>query len=198
MLLLQLLASKHWDLRSFDIRAAFLQGKPQPGRTLAIEPVPELAQALQLATNEICRLEKGAYGLIDAPYLWFVAISDELKSLGFEASPFDPCLFTLRDPHDQSIAGVIGLHVDDGICGGNSLFMSKLDQLEKKYPFGSKKLHQFTFTGIEMNQLPNYTIHMSQSKYVKAINPIHIPKDRKDQRDASVTEDERQALRASR
>ena len=196
MLLLQLLASKHWDLRSFDIRAAFLQGKPQPGRTLAIEPVPELAQALQLATNEICRLEKGAYGLIDAPYLWFVAISDELKSLGFEASPFDPCLFTLRDPHDQSTAGVIGLHVDDGICGGNSLFMSKLDQLEKKYPFGSKKIHQFTFTGIEMNQLPNYTIHMNQSKYVKAIHPIHIPKDRKDQRDALVTEDERQALRA--
>ena len=196
MLLLQLLASKHWGLRSFDIRAAFLQGKPQPGRTLAIEPVPELAQALQLATNEICRLEKGAYGLIDAPYLWFMAISDELKSLGFEPSPFDPCLFTLRNPHDQSIAGVIGLHVDDGICGGNSFFMSKLDQLEKKYPFGSKKLHQFTFTGIEMNQLPNYTIHMNQSKYVKAINPIHIPKDRKEQRDALVTEDERQALRA--
>ena len=196
MLLLQLLASKQWDLRSFDIRAAFLQGKPQPGRTLAIEPVAELAQALQLATNEICRLEKGAYGLIDAPYLWFVAISDELKSLGFETSPFDPCLFTLRDPTDNSIAGAIGLHVDDGICGGNGLFMSKLDQLEKKYPFGSKKLHQFTFTGVEMNQLADYTIQMNQSTYIKAINPIHIPKNRKDQRDAVVTEEERQALRA--
>ena len=196
MLLLQLLASKQWDLRSFDIRAAFLQGKPQPGRTLAVEPVPELAQALQLATNEICRLEKGAYGLVDAPYLWFVAISDELKNLGFEASPFDPCLFTLRDPKDRSICGAIGLHVDDGICGGNRYFLSKLDQLETKYPFGSKKLHQFTFTGVEMNQLPDYTIQMSQSKYVKAINPIHLSKDRKEQKEALVTEDERQALRA--
>ena len=32
MLLLQLIASKSWNLRSFDIRAAFLQGKPQQGR----------------------------------------------------------------------------------------------------------------------------------------------------------------------
>ena len=196
MLLLQLLASKRWDLKSFDIKAAFLQGKPQPGRTLAVEPVPELIQALQLATNEICRLEKGAYGLVDAPYLWFVAISDELHSLGFESSPFDPCLFTLRDPKDRTICGAIGLHVDDGICGGNEYFLSKLDQLEKKYPFGSKKLHQFTFTGVEMNQLPDYTIQMNQSKYIKAINPIHISKDRKDTREALVTEEERQALRA--
>ena len=64
MLLLQMIASKGWDLRSFDIKAAFLQGKPQKDRILAIEPVAELVQALQLQTNEICRLEKGAYGLI--------------------------------------------------------------------------------------------------------------------------------------
>lgn len=46
MLLLQLIASMGWQLQSFDIRAAFLQGKPQTDRTLAIEPVPELIEAL--------------------------------------------------------------------------------------------------------------------------------------------------------
>ena len=51
MLLLQLIASKGWQLRSFDIKAAFLQGKPQADRTLAIEPVSELIEALQLATK---------------------------------------------------------------------------------------------------------------------------------------------------
>ena len=80
-------------MRSFDIRAAFLQGKPQSDRVLAIEPVSELVEALQLATDEVCRLEKGAYGLIDAPYQWFLAITEELLRLGFTQSPFDPCKF---------------------------------------------------------------------------------------------------------
>ena len=42
MLLLQLISSKQWSLKSSDIKAAFLQGQPQQGPFLAIEPVPEL------------------------------------------------------------------------------------------------------------------------------------------------------------
>ena len=196
MLSLQLIASKGWILRSFDIRAAFLQGKPQEGRTLAVEPVPELIEALQLATNEVCKLEKGAYGLIDAPYLWYMAISEELRNLGFSQSPFDPCQFILRHETTGALEGVIGLHVDDGICGGSQYFEKKLAILEKKYPFGSKKMKQFTFTGIEMDQLPSGTITMKQTKYVNAIPPISMKTERKNQGEEPVTEEERQKLRA--
>ena len=195
MLLLQLIASKGWQLRSFDIRAAFLQGKPQADRILAIEPVSELVDALKLATNEVCKLEKGAYGLIDAPYQWYQAISEALINLGFTQSPFDPCQFVLRDHETGSLEGILGLHVDDGICGGSEYFARKIDQLEKKYPFGSKKIKQFTFTGIEMDQLPNGTITMRQSNYVRAIEPIKIPLERRQQPDSKVSEEERQALR---
>ena len=195
MLLLQLIASKGWQLRSFDIKAAFLQGKPQADRTLAIEPVSELIEALQLATNEVCKLEKGAYGLIDAPYQWYQAISEELQGLGFSQSPFDPCQFILRHPQTGHLEGVLGLHVDDGICGGSDYFGEKLMQLEKKYPFGSKKIKQFTFTGIEMDQHTNGTITMKQSNYVRAIDPIKIPMERRQQADSKITEEERQALR---
>ena len=48
MLLLQLIASKAWSLGSVDIRAAFLQGKPQQDRIIGIEPVPELSKAMNL------------------------------------------------------------------------------------------------------------------------------------------------------
>jgi len=61
MLLLQLIASKGWDLKSFDIKAAFLQGKNQKDRVLAIEPVAEIIQMMNLSPMEICKLEKGAY-----------------------------------------------------------------------------------------------------------------------------------------
>ena len=91
--------------------------------------------------------------------------------------------------------GVLGLHVDDGICGGSEYFSKKIDLLEKKYPFGSKKSKQFTFTGIDVDQFPNSTITMKQSKYVRATEPIKIPPERKQQLDAKVSEDERQALR---
>jgi hypothetical protein len=195
MLLLQLIASKGWQLRSFDIRAAFLQGKPQADRILAIEPVSELVDALKLATNEVCKLEKGAYGLIDAPYQWYQAISEALINLGFTQSPFDPCQFVLRHHETGSLEGILGLHVDDGICGGSEYFARKIDQLEKKYPFGSKKIKQFTFTGIEMDQLPNGTITMRQSNYVRAIEPIKIPLERRQHPDSKVSEEERQALR---
>ena len=196
MLLLQMIASQGWTLRSFDIKAAFLQGKPQEGRTLGIEPVPEMIQALQLQTNEICKLEKGAYGLVDAPFLWYTAILEELLRLGFEQSPFDPCVFVLRDPQSKVPEGILGLHVDDGLCGGNSRFDKVIATLEAKYPFGSKKVQSFTFTGIEMFQHPNKSISLSQSSYVRAIDPIRISPDRRKQGDHSVSEEERQSLRA--
>ena len=196
MLALQLIASKMWTLMSFDIRAAFLQGKAQKDRTLAVEPVPELVEALQLSQNEVCKLEKGAYGLVDAPYLWFVALTEELAKLGFIQSPFDPCLFVVRHHISGRLEGVLGVHVDDGICGGSQYFLDKIAALEKKYPFGSKKIQQFTFTGIDMNQLPNGTITMNQSKYCRNIQPIRIPNERRKNPEALVTEEERQQLRA--
>lgn len=155
----------------------------------------ELVEALKLATNEVCKLEKGAYGLIDAPYQWFQAISEALINLGFTQSPFDPCQFILRHHKTGSLEGILGLHVDDGICGGSEYFAQKIDLLEKKYPFGSKKIKQFTFTGIEMDQIPNGTITMKQSNYVRAIEPIKIPLERRQQLASKISEEERQALR---
>jgi len=142
-----------------------------------------------LPPNEVCKLEKGAYGFIDVPYQWYQAISEELQRLGFSQSPFDPCQFILRHPQAGHLEGALGLHVDDGICGGSDYFVEKLTQLEKKYPFGSKKIKQFTFTRIEMDQLPNGTITMKQS-----IDPIKIPMERRQQPDSKITEEERQTL----
>jgi hypothetical protein len=133
MVILQLIASHAWRLQSFDIKAAFLQGQPQENRLIAVGPVSELRHALNLTPNEITRLNKSAYGLIDAPYLWYCALVQELTRLGMEACPFDPCVFILREdsiipegnepapkrqsPAQGAIVGILGVHVDDGIGG---------------------------------------------------------------------------------
>ena len=64
MLIAQVIASMQWTLMSFDIKAAFLQGRTQEDRVIAVEPVPEIISAMQLKPNKVCRLVKSAYGLI--------------------------------------------------------------------------------------------------------------------------------------
>ena len=111
MLILQLISSMKWILTSFDIKAAFLQGKTQEGRKIGLEPVPELARAMKLKENEICRLEKSAYGLIDAPFLWFQELDRTLRKLSFVPSPFDPCVYLLCKSGSETPSGIIGMSV---------------------------------------------------------------------------------------
>ena len=196
MLVLQLIASKRWNLMSFDIRTAFLQGQPQKGRLLALEPVPELASTMKLGPHEICRLTKSAYGLVDAPYLWYQALKKKLLELDFQESPFCPCTFVLRDPVTQEPEGVLGIHVDDGLGAGNQRFQSKIDELEKTFPFGSKKTGKFTFTGIDLQQNADHSISMSQSSYVRNIQAIPISQERRHCPEEAITEREQQDLRA--
>ena len=67
---------------------------------MGLEPTKELRHALKLKENEIVKLNKSAYGLVDAPYLWYCTLIDELVSLGMEVSPFDPCACVLRSKSD--------------------------------------------------------------------------------------------------
>ena len=196
MLVLQMVASRRWNLMSFDIRTAFLQGQPQKDRLLAIEPVQELASAMKLQSHEICKLTKSAYGLVDAPFLWYQALKKQLIQLEFQESPFCPCTFVLRNPQTQETEGVLGIHVDDGIGAGNQRFQAKIAELEKVFPFGSKKMGKFTFTGIDIQQNADHSISMSQSLYVRNIKAIAIDPERRSKPDEVVTSSEQQDLRA--
>jgi hypothetical protein len=195
MLILQLIASMNWDLLSFDIKAAFLQGSTQ-GRVIGIEPPPEMVKAMKLSSSEICQLSKSAYGLIDAPFLWFQELDKALRELSFRPSPFDPTVYLLYPEGATKPAGIIGVHVDDGLCGGDEFFLTQLAKLEERYPFGSKKNQSFVFTGIEMHQNADYSIKLSQEKYVSKIDPIHVSPERKKDLESTVTNEEQQDLRA--
>ena len=196
MLILQLAASQSWNIESFDVKTAFLRGSEQGKRLLGLEPTIELRQRLKLKQDEILQLLKGAYGRVDAPYLWFMELRKALLELNFVQAPFDPCVFILPNIHSGAPEGIIGVHVDDGLCGGSSYFQEQLSRLEKKFPFGSKKQGNFTFTGLKINQHPDSSITVDQTQYVKDITPIVIPKERRLQVNSPVNEVERQSLRA--
>ena len=196
MLILQYAASKHWNIESFDIKTAFLRGEEHSNRILGLEPPAELREKMRLAPNEILRLLKGAYGRVDAPYLWYMELKKGLEELNFKSSPFDPCTFVLQNPKTGVTEGLIGVHVDDGLCCGSEYFHQQLKKLEEKFPFGSHKQRNFTFTGLRLDQKEDYSIWINQQQYVKDIAAITVSKERRMSLESPVTEQERQALRA--
>jgi len=196
MLIVQWAASMGWDIESFDIKTAFLRGQEQSERVLGVEPTAELREKLKLKPNEVLRLLKGAYGRVDAPYLWFMELKKELESLGFIPSPFDPCVFVLPNERSGTPEGLVGIHVDDGLCCGSEVFQEKLRQLSEKFPFGSHKRRNFTFTGLKIDQQPDQSIHIHQTQYIKDIHHITVSRDRRSKPEDPVTDSERQELRA--
>ena len=114
------MSSHNWPLISFDISTAFLHGKGD-GRNLGIHPPPEIKEALSMDDSDQCALNGGAYGRVDAPYLWFCELRDELLKQNCRQCPLDPCVFTFgkTGPDGKHVPlGCLGIHVDDGIGGG--------------------------------------------------------------------------------
>ena len=132
---LQQVSSYKWPLISFDISTAFLHGKGD-GRCLGIHPPEELREALSMGDHDQCALNGGAYGRVDAPYLWFCELRDELLSQGCKQCPLDPCVFTYGKHDHQgkyTPLGCLGIHVDDGIGGGSPEFLEMAAQGGKTF-----------------------------------------------------------------
>ena len=201
MLALQCIASYQWTVRSFDIRTAFLRGSRQDSRVLGIEPPNELRVKMGLQNDEVCELLKGAYGLINAPLLWYCELKSALLGLGFVISPMDPCLFVLpkktttMQTGEPQIHGVLGVHVDDGIGGGDEVFAHAIKGLEKRFPFGSQRQGNFIFTGIQLGQEVCGDIILSQQDYINDITPINVSRERRRTPEAKITSQELQDLR---
>ena len=171
MLILQTIASLQWRLMSFDIKAAFLQGKTQENRVIGIEPVLELANAMGLQKNQVCKLEKFAYGLIDSPYLWHKELDKTLRELSFRPSPFDPCVYLLYKPGESRPSGILGMHVGDGLCGGDKYFEEQVRKLEAKFPFGSKNPNHSLSLVSKCNNFPTITSFSLKQSMSQKLNP---------------------------
>ena len=199
-LILQKVASAKWSLLNFDVSTAFLKGVGD-GRPLGIHAPDEISEALGMKPGEQCGLEGGAYGRIDAPFLWYKSGRETLEELGFMTCPLDGCVFSLvtKDPKDPNgkprVHGVLGVHVDDGIGGGDNYFQKTIERLREKYSFGAFNIGEFDFCGIHYNQWRVGSIEMCQKKYVEKIEPIQVNRHRRKEAQSPVTETERQCLR---
>ena len=195
MLLLQTICSKNWVVQSFDITTAFLRGKSDD-RELAMEAPHELKEMMNMDKSQVCLLQGNAYGRVDAPLLFYREFRKRLEEVGFTAHPLDNCLFLLRNEKDPTLLdGILGTHVDDGIGGGNHHFDKALERLQKTLPFGSREYSKFKFTGLDIEQLPDYSIKINQGRYVHKFSPIDISKLRRKDEQSPITSQEMTQLR---
>eukprot|EP00435_Cladocopium_sp_Y103_P018919 s1103_g4.t1 len=197
-LVVQQVSSHGWQLISFDVATAFLQGEGD-GRLLGLHPTPELTEALGLEPGDQCQLVGSAYGRVDAPFLWFCKFRDALLEEGFKQCPFDPCVFVLSSidkSGKHKVHGSLGIHVDDGIGGGDQKFMEVLERVRKRFSFGSFEKGSFVFTGIRFRQWDDGSVEYDQIEYIDKISPIEIPKYRRAGSDSPLTPGEVTQLRS--
>ena len=196
MLLLQVIATKNWRLQNFDVTTAFLRGRADE-RVLAMEPPEELRLAMSMRKDGVCLLQGNAYGRVDAPLLFYKEMRKQLEKLSFEAHPMDECLFLLRNSEDRNqLDGILGIHVDDGIDGGNSRYEEAVRKLQETLPFGSHEYDKFRFTGLDLEQMPDFLIKVSQENYMHKIDPIDVPKERRKHSSSPASDNEVSQLRA--
>ena len=71
----------------------------------------ELPNGYRDSPNQVGRLQKAMYGLMQAVLLWSKTFGGELIAKGFERSQADPCVF--RRKHLGKVVVIIVVYVDD-------------------------------------------------------------------------------------
>ena len=104
------------------------------GIDIFTDPVGDVRKRLQrlmnLAEDEVLKMLKSGFGDVRAPRLWYDKAARDLCQIGFARHPLDRCVFMSFNggglPKSVSegmerLDGILGLHVDDFIGGGEGM-----------------------------------------------------------------------------
>ena len=198
--ILSLASMWHWEVETGDIKTAFLNGDhTEYQREIYAEPPDEVKEMLGMRPHELFRVLKAIYGLLHAPRVWFQKLDSVLCSQGWIRCRLEPCVWKLYQ--NSQLCGLIGGHVDDLlVCGSahDEYFRSKIHELKQSFPFGAWKSamkESITFCGSELKQNKDFSIELNQEKYADSISEINFTRERKQNKDAPLTEVERKQFR---
>ena len=184
-----------WDILSFDVETAFLNGNDLP-RELYCFPPPDVKG---INPRRLWRLLKGVFGLSEAPRLWWLRIRGDLLATGWIEIKSAPATFILKDAAGK-LCGVMALHVDDGLlCGDGARYKRALEELMKRAPLKVYKPQgsHITFTGRKIGQDPHTKeISISQKGYFDDVEAIPVDRQRRKRLNDKLTEKEMTQLRS--
>ena len=172
-LIVQWVASHKYGLIPGDIKTAFLSGY-EDVRNIFISPPDDVRQMLNLDHEIVLRLRKAVYGLVNAPKKWWDTLKKWLIEHGFTSCALDPCAFVLR--MSGKIHGVLGVHVDDVIGGGDETFDRIMTAVRKEFDFEAWDVGNFRFKGRHISQMPNGEIVFDMEQYKRELEQIEVSK----------------------
>ena len=166
-----LCVSKGWLCYLFDVTTAFLSGK-EVGRELYVRPPRDLKCT---AADELWLILRSAYGLAEAPRLWYEKAKESLVECGFEEVAFAPCTFVLRIQTAKSyeVRAVLCLHVDDGLLAACQRHMDQIkDAINARFQIKCWNLVGETpldFLGLKISIVRGLFVS-DMTAYVQSIN----------------------------
>ena len=120
-------------------------------REVFVKPPPEL----QLPRNKILKLNKTAYGLVDASRAFYLKQAKEMKEIGFNPTTMDPALFIHKSPGQEMCDAAAAVHVDDSLMAGKQEVINKARQdMSERLNYGSVEELPFRFLGSNYKRGP--------------------------------------------
>ena len=86
---------------------------------------------MNLTEDEVLKMLKSGFGDVRAPRLWSDKAARDLCQIGFARHPLDRCVCMSLKGGDlpKSVSeGILGLHVDDFIVGGEGMSLARLSK----------------------------------------------------------------------
>jgi len=118
--LLAIAAVCNWTILCGDVTAAFLSGV-EFDREILVQLPKDCGPLLGCGGSSpvLMKMLKSAYGLADAPLLWFREATRRLQALGWTPQLLDKCTFGYYTPKTKMLDGILVLHVDDMLLAGD-------------------------------------------------------------------------------
>ena len=156
-------------------------------RLICGEVPDDVREMLGLRDDEIVRIKKAGYGLVNAPWKWFKKVEETLLQLGWKQHPLDVCLFMKYS--DGELSGVIGIHVDGALtCGHTHAYHKDMEYMKRKFKWGHWHEDEFTYCGLHVIQEKRTReVYIDLEEYCNNIKEVKIDKNRLKQKGSKMT-----------
>ena len=163
-LFLTVVASLGWQVKTTDIKSAFLQGKILD-RTVYIKPPRDA----DVDEGVVWRLKRCLYGLSDASRQFYLSVREKMLEVGCFQSKVEPTLFYYLGKEGK-LDGILVSHIDDFLHAGSDVFEQKvMVPLRERFEVGKLEEKSFSYVGFQIYQDENGII-LDQNDYVQEMD----------------------------
>ena len=194
--LLSLAVLFHFDLASLEIATAYLQaGTLKRDIYIYMRPPRDWTTYI----DEVWKLLKPAYGLVESGRLWQLCIEEWTNTYGFETIPGLPQLFVLRRASQQRAVSLIAAKVvDDILLAGTSKELERFfASISNRFKVGRYiSGRPFVFNRVLISPTSDHSASLSMSEFMETIELLPLTRTRRKQHEEKCTQKELTALQS--